>query len=229
MQALHYKKTANDNERVFSPQVAETVWHNFYVDDCVKSVTEESEAVQLVKDLAASCGKKVGFSSLSGLVAAEQLQPPFPQSKGQREPGLWILTKTVSPLKEHWGLQWCADSKPFSVQHPAQPEATHTRRGILSVVSSTFDPLGFLAPLILPAARLLQELRHKGLGWDEPLALSISEKWKEWTDSLKNVKHFDVPRCRKPKSYGTQKCAQLHHFADASESGYGSVSHIKQV
>lgn len=33
----------------------------------------------------------------------------------------------------------------------------------------------------------------------------------------------------KPKHYGTQKCAQLHHFADAIENGYGSVSYIRQV
>ena len=33
----------------------------------------------------------------------------------------------------------------------------------------------------------------------------------------------------KPKNYGTPKCAQLHHFVDASESGYGSVSYNRQV
>ncbi len=32
-----------------------TIRDNFYVDDCVKSVTTESEAVQLVKDLTALC------------------------------------------------------------------------------------------------------------------------------------------------------------------------------
>lgn len=33
----------------------------------------------------------------------------------------------------------------------------------------------------------------------------------------------------RPKSYGTATCAQLHPFADTSDSGYGSVSYIRQV
>ena len=41
----------------FPPQVAETVQHNFYVDDCAKSVAKESDAIQLVKDVTAQCNK----------------------------------------------------------------------------------------------------------------------------------------------------------------------------
>lgn len=38
-----------------------------------------------------------------------------------------------------------------------------TRRGILFIVSSIYDPLGFVPPFILPAKRLLQDLCRKGL------------------------------------------------------------------
>ena len=58
---------------------------------------------------------------------------------------------------------------------------------------------------------------------------TVSDKWIEWIASLERIKHFQVPRCLKPKSYGTQRFAQLHHFSDASENGYGSVSYIRQV
>ena len=40
------QKTAADNENCFPPQVAETIRHNFYVDDCAKSVATESHAIQ---------------------------------------------------------------------------------------------------------------------------------------------------------------------------------------
>ena len=51
MLTSHIKKTAKDNEGDFSPEVIETVEHNFYVDDCLKSVREEEEggASQLEK------------------------------------------------------------------------------------------------------------------------------------------------------------------------------------
>ncbi|KAL2086463.1 hypothetical protein ACEWY4_017522 [Coilia grayii] len=78
------------------------------------------------------------------------------------------LDKDSLPVERALGLQWCVDSDhfQFNINLSQKP---HTRRGILSVVSSIFDPLGFLAPLILPAKQLLQELCQKGFGWDEPL------------------------------------------------------------
>ena len=39
-----------------------------------------------------------------------------------------------------------------------------TRRGILSAVSSLYDPLGMAAPFILPAKLPLQDLCRRGLG-----------------------------------------------------------------
>lgn len=39
------QKTAADNGCCFSPQVAEAVRYDFYVDDCVKSVAKESGAI----------------------------------------------------------------------------------------------------------------------------------------------------------------------------------------
>ena len=44
-----------------------------------------------------------------------------------------------------------------------------TRRDILSTVSSIFDPLGFVAPVLLEGKSILQELCRKNLGWDDPV------------------------------------------------------------
>ena len=40
------------------------------------------------------------------------------------------------------------------------------RRGILSTISSVYDPLGFLVPLILVGKSLLQDLRRGKVEWD---------------------------------------------------------------
>ena len=45
------KKTADDNASHFNEQAIETVQPDFYVDDCLKSVCEEDEAIKLAKDL----------------------------------------------------------------------------------------------------------------------------------------------------------------------------------
>lgn len=45
------KKTANDNKTSFDVLTIETVNHNFYVDDCLKSVSTVPEAHRLVSQL----------------------------------------------------------------------------------------------------------------------------------------------------------------------------------
>ena len=45
----------------------------------------------------------------------------------------------------------------------ASKEKQPTRQGLLSIVSSIYDPLGFTAPFILSAKILLQELCKNGL------------------------------------------------------------------
>ena len=45
------RRTAQNNEGLFSPEVIEKVNKNFYLDDCLKSVTDEDPAVSLVPKL----------------------------------------------------------------------------------------------------------------------------------------------------------------------------------
>ncbi|XP_060799417.1 uncharacterized protein LOC132901020 [Neoarius graeffei] len=221
------QRTATDYESCFSPQVAETIRHNFYVDDCARSVAKESDAIQLVRDLTALCSKG-GFLLTQWVSNSRAVLASIPQEHRAKDIKSLDLDKDSLPVERALGLQWSVDSDSFQFNTNLN-QKPHTRRGILSVVSSVFDPLGFLAPLILPAKQLLQELCQAGYGWDEPLPQGISKRWMEWTSSLELVKGFTVPRCLKPEGFGVTRCVELHHFADASESGYGSVSYIRQV
>ena len=46
---------------------------------------------------------------------------------------------------------------------------------------------------------------------------------------MKQLSVFSVERCIKPVGFGKIKHAQLHHFADASEGGYGTVTYIRML
>lgn len=97
------------------------------------------------------------------------------------------------------------------------------------MVSSIYDPLGFLSPLTLPAKLLLQELCRQDLGWDMTIPNSLSDQWTKWTGSLSQLTDFEVPRCFKPKDFGESVHNQIHHFSDASELGYGTVSYLRMT
>ena len=45
------QQTARDHSKEFEPTVINTVWHHFYVDDCLKSFRQEEEAIQMATDL----------------------------------------------------------------------------------------------------------------------------------------------------------------------------------
>jgi len=50
-------------------------------------------------------------------------------------------------------------------------DKSKTRRGILSIINSLYDPLGFGAPVIQPLKVLIQKLGKLGLDCDEPILL----------------------------------------------------------
>ena len=71
------------------------------------------------------------------------------------------------PMERALGVRWDVKSNTFVFKITLKDRPS-TRRGILSVVSSVYDP--FAAPFILPAKRILQDLCRKGLGWDTPVS-----------------------------------------------------------
>jgi hypothetical protein len=70
-----------------------------------------------------------------------------------------------------------------------------TRRGILAIVSSVFDPLGLVAPVILEGKIIVQELSRDGKGWDDPIPEDIQTRWLDWKSQLRNLADLKVPRC----------------------------------
>ena len=112
-----------------------------------------------------------------------------------------------------------SDVFPFDVKPLIEPM---THRGMLSELSSVFDPLGLVAPVLLPGRVLLQELLDENLGWAEQVPEAIAERWRTWLSSLPLLRRLHLHRCFKQGLSGEVKSAQLHVFTDASEIGYGA-------
>ena len=67
------------------------------------------------------------------------------------------LGKGELPIQRTLGLHWDMKSDKFLFK-VALKDKPNTRRGILSLASSVYDPLGFIAPIIMTAKKLLQDL-----------------------------------------------------------------------
>ena len=62
-----------------------------------------------------------------------------------------------------------------------------TRRGLLSVISSVYDLLGFATPFLHSQKLLIQQLCKENLGWDEIIQDNIQRQWIKWERQLKEL------------------------------------------
>ena len=111
------------------------------------------------------------------------------------------LYNSELPPQRALGMKLCVASDPFffGVDHEARPP---TRRGILSLVSSVFDPLGSLAPFVLLAKEILQSLCRIKLAWgDDEMPTEYRSSWSKWRDDLPKLSSFSVTRSVLPESW----------------------------
>ncbi|XP_068749478.1 uncharacterized protein [Montipora capricornis] len=130
------------------------------------------------------------------------------------------------PLERALGVYWDAQSDTFKFK-ASQSGKPPTKRGVLSIVSSLFDPLGFLSPFVFSAKILLQELWRDKLPWDRQIPEPYLSQWQRWLEELPRVITIGIPRCYKVQSLRNSSTVQLHNFADASRRGYAAVSYLR--
>ena len=221
--ALH--KCASDHEEFYDTETLNTVRNNFYVDDCLKSVNSEAEAIQLSAQLISLLGKG-GFRLTKWISNSQEVLASIPEAeRAKGAPSLDLDAAVERALGTLWRLE--TDSFGFEISLSETDRLSKTKRGLLRVISSVYDPLGLAGPFVICGKMLFQMLCRRNVGWDDPIPDDLMEQWQRWLDDLPSLSKLEVPRCLKPAwEHGT---FQLHHFCDASESGYGAVSYLRFV
>ena len=217
------KRTAEENKSDFDKQNIETVIHNFYFDDCLKSVTSEDAAVRLVNQLRELLARG-GFNLTKWVSNSKKVIESVPEAN--RAAQVKNLELDQLPVERALGDQWDVTSDQFGFKIIVKDRPA-TRRGILSVVSSVYDPLGFAAPFILLEKLILQDLCRSKYGWDDKISEQYLHRWEPWLYELPNLEKLAIDRCFKPSDFKEITSIQLHHFADASQQGYGASIYFR--
>ena len=219
------KTTADAGRERYSPEVVETVHRNFYVDDVLKSTRTTEEAINVATGLV-NLLKEGGFHLTKFASNRREVLAALPPQE-RTNPSLNLDLDRL-PMERALGIWWDAESDSFQFKVIPTEKPT-TKRGVLSVVSSLFDPLGFLAPFVLQARLLLQDLWREGFPWDQQIPEPYYSLWSKWLKSLPHIVTIRIPRCYKSSQLGTIATLQLHNFADASRRGYSAVSYLRMV
>ena len=89
--------------------------------------------------------------------------------------------------------------------------------------------LSLASPFILRGSKILQDLSHKGLQWDETVSELYQKKWNYWKNDLIGIEKTELKRGIKPGGFGKIVHISLHSFSDSSELGCGESSYLKPV
>ena len=230
------RRTAVDGEEENGEETKNFICRNFYVDDGLASLPTAGRAIKLVKGAQATLAtaKLRLHKVVSNSVEVMEAFPTEDRGKDVRD--LDLRCDSLPALRS-LGVFWDLETDTFTFE-VSLPEKPFTRRGVLSIVNSVYDPLGFAAPVMLEGRKILQQLVLMGerraenktpLAWDDPLPTVMMNRWTRWRDSLVELQHLSVPRCYHPREFGTVTRAELHAFSDASQDAIGVAVYLRQL
>ena len=209
-----------------SPEVRHFIENNFYVDDGLASLPDAETAYKLIRD-SKSALQEGGCLRLHKIASnnKEVLSKFAPSELADNLQELNMRSDSM-PMQSSLGLLWDIQNDVFVYRFVGSDKPV-TKRGILSVVNSLFDPMGFLAPVIIVGKLLLREITDLKCGWDEPIPTKIQNRWSSWLMSLKNLEKVNINRQFVDISLSQAHRIELHTFSDASKEAVGAVSYLK--
>ncbi|XP_047543174.1 uncharacterized protein LOC125075505 [Vanessa atalanta] len=104
------------------------------------------------------------------------------------------------------------------------PFLSITKRGILSIISQIFDPLGLLSATIISVKIILQKLWLLKIDWDTELPHDVSNEFNKFLNSLNELCNIRIPRHTFARSHIR---SELHIFTDASQVAYGACAYVR--
>ena len=213
--------------------VKELLSNSFYVDDALYSAATEGEATDVLRDAVATL--KIYNTRLHKIMSnSKTVLSAFPDS--ERAEAFLHLDADKFPVQKTLGVVWDAQEDCFIIDVKL-PDRPFTKRGILAILHTIYDPLGFVVPVTL-AGRLIQrkilppkeKITEELLScdWDDLLPQKYVDEWNTWKESLAGLSNLKIQRCIIGNDF-INPTRELHVFCDASDAAIGHVIYVKSI
>ena len=202
--------TCQDND--VSDLISDVITRSFYVDDLLRSSASLSEAREVIVDTQQVLS--MGGFNLTNFVVNDSALLADIAVLDRAEQVVEITSEVVSKaLSTCWDV---TTDRFYYVNRPLVDIVSNvTQRSVLKQVSSMYDPLGLITPIVLKGRMSFQAVVRLKLQWDEPVPGPLSDKWLSWLASLSELSSLRFSRCLVPESF-VDGVAELIHFSDAS-------------
>lgn len=228
--AAQFTKNLNADENAIEfPSAVEAIKNLHYVDDYVASFTTSAEATDVTMAVT-EVHRRGGFELRNFVSNNEDVL----RAVGAPPAATSIRMQLTSPSNGDRILGMCWDT--YADEFLFDPSFTNfendvltgrkppTKRQVLGISMSVFDPFGILADFMIHAKLLVQDLWRAGSRWDEAIPQSLHERWIGWCSQLTSLSTCRVARCYSPHLRRSTD-VQLHVFADASEAAFAAVAY----
>ncbi|XP_058449200.1 uncharacterized protein LOC131429170 [Malaya genurostris] len=228
----------NKNAQEFAskfPRAAEAIEKAHYVDDFLDSVDTVEEAVRLVKDVK-YVHDQGGFDIRNFLSNSADVLQGLGETQSTQVTS--VTLSRMADMDRVLGVIWIPATDVFAYDIVLKDDLvklltegiTPTKRQVLRLVMSLFDPYGLIAHFTIHGKILMQHIWRSGSDWDEKIVEGLQGLWNSWIMLLKRLNEVRVPRCFfGGASSGLPSAIQLHVFVDAGELAYACVAYLRII
>ncbi|XP_070519714.1 uncharacterized protein [Cardiocondyla obscurior] len=218
--ALRVLQQLAEDEKEKFPIGASVLRSETYMDDILTGASSVPEIRALIKDLVAIC-MAGGFPLKKWAASSKLIKDIIPKTEHQNQSVVWQSVEGHPIL----GMQWNPRTDMFAFHIHLIAEKIYTKRKVLSDVAQLFDPLGWLAPVIIRAKIFIQTLWLKNLDWNEPLLKEEQDFWLKFQAELPELQKIALPRWI---NILASNCSiEIHGFSDASERAIAAVVYLR--
>lgn len=204
-----------------SSRTMSVIFEDFFMDDLLTGGDRSDEVIQLVSELQKVLEK--GKFPLRKWISNDELVLQSINDSIKAFENIWDIPSQDSC--KALGLRWHPGADVFGYKVQVDLDKVPvTKRSIMSIIASLYDPLGLLAPTVVKAKILLQSIWRLGINWDEVVNEKVKNEWIQFYVNLTDLNDITVPRWL--GSY-SKMCLELHGFSDASDDAYSAVVYAR--